>query len=131
MIRRIAFHTCFLSAFLLIPFTHGICADVDCYFSPRGQCLEKICSLIDCATQNIEVAAYQITNKSFCNALAKAAFRKISVIVIIDRGQIKASADQLSGLKASGVIIRVDRAEKLFHNKYLLIDDKITLTGSL
>jgi phosphatidylserine/phosphatidylglycerophosphate/cardiolipin synthase-like enzyme len=127
----------FLLAFIMIPLflqtwpiAHSIAADVQSFFSPRGQSLVELCRRFDSAKTTISIATFQITNVEFCKHISSAKNRGVEVTILIDRGQIKSASANLTMLRRSGIKILVDQAEKLFHNKYILIDGHVTITGS-
>lgn len=112
----------------LIP--SGEKAQIQAYFSPGGQCTEKIIAAIHSAESSIYVMAYAFTSPSIAQALTRAYERGVSVKILIDRSQLKAKHSQLSSLLQKGIPIFIDPATGIAHNKVMIFDEKSVLTGS-
>ena len=104
--------------------------ETSAYFSPNGGTARAIATELATAKQSIDVAAYQLTLDTLNAALATAAHRGVKVRVIVDRSQERPIVHGPSELRAKGPEIRTDHREKLFHNKYAVIDRATVITGS-
>lgn len=102
-------------------------ASIDVYFSPDGGCEEAICTEIDLAKQKILVMAYYLTSEEIINHLDSARSRGVIVRLIIDGAG--GHAAQLQDLMRR-VEHWVDKKHKIMHNKVMVIDDKVVVTGS-
>lgn len=110
--------------------TPASASEVACAFSPRGGCSDKICNFIDLSKSSLSVSAYQLTSRPISESIVRASKRGVSIIIILDRSMQKSQASGLALLIKNRIPIRLDRAEKLFHNKFIIIDSKLTITGS-
>jgi phosphatidylserine/phosphatidylglycerophosphate/cardiolipin synthase-like enzyme len=99
-------------------------------FSPRGGCAALTEQQIDSATTSLDVTAYQFTQARLIQATIRARTRGVAVRVIIDRAQETAPAHGPDAARRGAIDIRTDAAEKLHHNKYVIIDGATVITGS-
>jgi len=105
-------------------------AEVAVYFSPRGGCSQAITLAIDSAQASIIIASYQFSHEKITNALLRAKKRNVKIHVIFDRNLESHLRTEPPRLVAGAIPVRTDKHEKLFHNKYAVIDDSYTITGS-
>ncbi len=102
------------------------------YFSPDGGAQKAIVRHIDQATREILVQSYIFTSKPIQSALIDACRRGVYVEVILDKNDQKdrkyAGARML---KAAGITVFLDDRHACSHNKIIIIDREIVVTGSL
>jgi phosphatidylserine/phosphatidylglycerophosphate/cardiolipin synthase-like enzyme len=104
--------------------------DIAVYFSPKGGALAAILAEIGRARQSIDVQAYLITSKRLVDALEAVHVRGVRVRIVLDKrnpGGIYTAAAFLS--KTSLPVWR-DGQHKDEHDKVILIDGEIIITGS-
>jgi len=99
------------------------------YFSPKGGCEAQIIWWINRANISIHVLIYSFTLDSISNALINAYNRGVDVKIVFERDQVT-KYSEYQKLKAAGVPVRNDTNPGLMHNKVMIIDGKIVLTGS-
>jgi len=99
------------------------------YFSPKGGCEAQIIWWINRANISIYVLIYSFTLDSISNALINAYNRGVDVKIVFERDQVT-KYSEYQKLKAAGVPVRNDTNPGLMHNKVMIIDGKIVLTGS-
>ena len=100
------------------------------YFSPNGGCTAAVVREIDAARESIEVQAYSFTSAPIASALAQANERGVRVQVILDKSNRTARYSGADYLVHHGIPTRIDAAHAIAHNKVLIIDDRVVLTGS-
>ena len=100
------------------------------YFSPRGGCPEAIVSAIDNAERTIDGAIYTFTSREIAQALVRAYERGISVRIIMDRNQAADGYAKKRYLSNKGIPVRVHIGDGIMHNKFLVVDSTIVITGS-
>lgn len=108
-----------------VPLTH-----IRAYFTPGHTVETAITDEIDSARESVRVQAYSFTNPLIVQALADARLRGVDVIVILDKSnryQKSSAADVASGL---GVPVLIDDRHAIAHNKVMIIDGRIVITGS-
>lgn len=101
------------------------------YFSPNGGAAHAIAEEINAAKKSIFVETYSISESEITDALIGASARGVPVRIIVDKHQqndIYSSAPRLS---TAGIRVVTDRVEALHHNKVMVIDDTVTITGSM
>jgi phosphatidylserine/phosphatidylglycerophosphate/cardiolipin synthase-like enzyme len=100
------------------------------HFSPEGGCENAVVRHIDGAKRSILVQAYSFTNRAITAALIRAHQRQVKVLVILDRSDISSKGSTMEDLRAAQVEVSIDRKHAISHNKVMLFDDHIVLTGS-
>jgi len=99
------------------------------YFSPRGGCEDQVLHWIDRANASIHVLIYSFTLDSIGDALVDAHNRGVEVQVVFEVQQIS-QYSEYQMLRAAGVAVRNDTNSNLMHNKVMIVDGMIVLTGS-
>jgi len=99
-------------------------------FSPRGGCLEFAKSFIDRAQKYILVQGYSFTSELLAKALVAAHRRGVNVMILLDKSQPTAVGSQIYFVQNVGIYVALDIVPGIAHNKIMIIDDKIVLTGS-
>lgn len=103
---------------------------VKAYFSPKGGCTEAIVSVLAEAKKTVYVQAYSFTSDPIGQALAECKRRGVSVKVVLDRSQYDAKGAVAFPLHESGIEVRMDARHPIAHNKVIIIDNQILITGS-
>jgi phospholipase D len=99
-------------------------------FSPEGNCQPIILNLINNAKAKILVQSYSFTSIEIANALIKAHKEGIKVKILFDRSQLTARHSQIHKMRETGIEALVDLVPGISHNKIMIIDEEILLTGS-
>lgn len=111
-------------------------ANVSVCFTPGpSSCAETIASVIDNAQASIRVQAYYLTSLPILKALAAARRRGVDVAAILDKSQDRQeeAGSRYSGatyLAHAGVPVWIDESAGIAHNKVIVIDGTIVITGS-
>ena len=103
---------------------------VSVYLSPNGGAEEAVVDAIRAARQSIFVQAYSFTSAPISGALKAAHDRGIRVQVILDKSQRTEHYSGMTYLQHAGVFVAVDAAHAIAHNKVMVIDGEIVITGS-
>lgn len=103
---------------------------IDVCFSPEGNCQPIILHLINHAKSKILVQSYSFTSKEISNAIIKAHQKGIEVKILFDRSQLTARHSQIHRMKEAGIEALVDPVPGISHNKIMIFDEDIILTGS-
>lgn len=99
-------------------------------FSPAEKCAPKLIQLIDRAKESIDVRIYTFTSKDIAERLIAAKRRGVRVRVLCDREQRKNAYSRIKDLEAEGISVQVEKVSGLAHNKVMIIDHMILITGS-
>ena len=105
-------------------------APVTVRFSPHGGGEALVVETIDQARASIKVLAYSFTSSPIASALKRAHDRGVDVRVILDKSQRTERYSGLTYLRNSGISTWIDSAHSIAHNKTIVIDDLVTITGS-
>lgn len=85
---------------------------------------------LDAAKWDIKVQAYGFTSKPIADALIAAYGRKIIVEVVLDDSNLHDGRSQASRCRDAGIAVRFDKKHAIAHNKVMVIDERLTITGS-
>jgi len=99
------------------------------YFSPNGGCEDQILYWIGRANSTIEILIYSFTLDSIGDALVQAHNRGVEVQVVFEVSQIS-QYSEYSKLKDAGIDVRNDTNSGSMHDKIMIVDGVIVLTGS-
>lgn len=105
-------------------------APAQVYFSPRSGCTQAIVNEISSARSEILIQAYSFTSAPIADSLVRAAKRGVNVAAILDKSQRKEKYTSATFLSNSGVPVFIDSAHAIAHNKVIIIDREIVITGS-
>ena len=105
-------------------------ADITVHFSPHGGCTDEIVAEIATARTSIHVLAYEFTSVPIAEALIAAASRGVNVRIIVDRKASHTAQCQSVHCQQNGCQVWTDGKHAIAHNKVVLIDGQLLLTGS-
>jgi len=103
---------------------------IEVYFSPHGGCTEAVVREIDAAKSNILVQAYSFTSAPIAKALVEANRRGVAVDVLLDKSQRTEKYSSADFLLHAGVSTRIDVKHAIAHNKVMILDNAVVITGS-
>lgn len=84
--------------------------------------------LIASAKSSLEVSAFELTSASIAGAITTAKRRGVKVRVLIDQKQLHEPYSKVNAL--TGVEVRVAALPGLMHDKTLVVDGEVVVTGS-
>ncbi len=100
------------------------------HFSPLGGTTAAVAAAIATAQASIRVQAYSFTSAPIAQALIAAHARRLDVQVILDRSNMGESYSEWMQLRSSGMPTFLDPAHAIAHNKIIILDSTIVITGS-
>lgn len=100
------------------------------YFSPNGGCTEAVVKEINQAKSEILIQAYSFTSKEIAAALIKAHNKGIRVEAILDKSNRSAKYSAGDFTAHAGIPTFIDDRHAIAHNKIMIIDRAIVITGS-
>lgn len=103
---------------------------VQVFFSPHGGATEGVVNALDHATNSVFVQAYSFTSAPIAKALVEAQRRGVKVQVILDKSQRTEKYSEADFLKNEAVPTLIDAEHAIAHNKIMIIDGYLVLTGS-
>lgn len=97
--------------------------------------VDNLVDFIDAAQSSIHLAVYEMNLAPVAQALIRAHDRGVDVrFVTDDEGGLAEDGEEGNGqfavLQAAGVPVRADTRSALMHNKFIIIDNAIFITGS-
>ncbi len=99
-------------------------------FSPHGGATEAVVNALDHSTNLVLVQAYSFTSAPIAKALVDAHRRGVQVQVILDGSQRTEKYSEADFLRDSAIPTLIDAQHAIAHNKIIIIDDYLILTGS-
>lgn len=98
--------------------------------SSTTNCTSVVVGQIDDAKTSIYVQAYSFTSLPIEKALVSAFKRGVRVEVVLDRSNVGYKYSGLVMLQSAGVPSFIDKVHAIAHNKIIVIDELVVLTGS-
>jgi phosphatidylserine/phosphatidylglycerophosphate/cardiolipin synthase-like enzyme len=105
-------------------------ADIQVYFSPQGGCTAAVVNAVNGAKESVLVQAYSFTSAPIGKALLDAHKRGVKVQVILDKSQRTEKYSLAAFLKNAGIPTFIDDKHAVAHNKVIVIDSRVVITGS-
>jgi phosphatidylserine/phosphatidylglycerophosphate/cardiolipin synthase-like enzyme len=99
-------------------------------FSPKGGCTEAIVQELDRAKVSILVQAYSFTSAPIAKALVAAHERGVKVEILLDKSHLTSQYTSGPFVAKAGIPVKIDSAHDIAHNKIMIIDGEIVITGS-
>jgi phosphatidylserine/phosphatidylglycerophosphate/cardiolipin synthase-like enzyme len=103
---------------------------IEVFFSPLGGCTDAIVKELRSAKTSINVQAYGFSSTPIAAALVEAKTRGVSVMVILDKSNSRSAFSKASTIKQGSIPVKIDTVHSIAHNKVIIIDQAITITGS-
>ena len=103
---------------------------IEAHFSPSGSPTAAIIEAIGAAKKSIHVQAYSFTSAPIADALKQAHGRGVNVQVILDRSQQTGRYSVMAFLRNAGIGVWIDHSHAIAHNKVIIIDGAVVVTGS-
>lgn len=100
------------------------------YFSPQGGCTEAIVNAISQAKSEVLVQAYSFTSVPIAKALVAAHKHGVQVQIILDSSQRKVKYSSADFTAHAGIPTYIDAVHAIAHNKVMVIDKALVITGS-
>jgi len=105
-------------------------ASIRVFFSPKDGCTDAINKVLVQARQEILVQAYSFTSAPIAKALVNAHKRGVKVQAILDKSQRSEKYTSATFLTNAGIPTYIDDKHAIAHNKVMIIDREIVITGS-
>ncbi len=99
-------------------------------FTPGEKCRPLILKEIAKAQNEILMQVYSFTETEIAEALVAAQKRGVNVSVIFDASQLRGQHSKLNFVSENGIKSFIDHKVAIAHNKVIIIDRNILITGS-
>lgn len=103
---------------------------VTVHFSPKGGCAQAVIDVINAAQSQVLLMAYSFTYDPIVKALMDAHARGIDVELVFDRSNELDQRSDMPRCIESGMKVLVDAEHVIAHNKLMIVDKKVIVTGS-
>jgi len=111
--------------------SEGMTADVlGVYFTPPGNAATAIVKAIDASEREVLVQAYGFTHNAIAQALVRAHQRDVKVRVLLDQKSQMSNRYVIGLLNDADIAVRQDGKHAIAHNKVMVIDHAVVITGS-
>jgi phosphatidylserine/phosphatidylglycerophosphate/cardiolipin synthase-like enzyme len=100
------------------------------YFSPHGGCTDAILSEINQAKSEVLLQAYSFTSQPIARALIRAQKRGVKISAVLDKSNRGQKYSAATFLKNMGIPVFIDDKHTIAHNKIMIIDNRVVITGS-
>jgi phosphatidylserine/phosphatidylglycerophosphate/cardiolipin synthase-like enzyme len=104
---------------------------VEVYFSPDDGTAGRILELLRNANQSIRFLAYSFTADDLSSAIIERANAGVSVSGVMEASQVESNiGTEFDRFRSNGLDVRLDGNPANMHDKVMIIDDQIVITGS-
>lgn len=104
---------------------------LDTMFFPNEDNVDKLIKYIMKAKKSLRIAVFNFTNNNIRNAVMDKWNDGVDVQIIHDDECMKNKGNDIQWLSDRGIPVRTDNDERAhMHNKFVIIDEKILITGS-
>lgn len=106
--------------------------EIEVYFSPDDGVMTHIVDLVNGAQESIYFLAYSFTADKIANAMLARSEMGITLAGVFDKNQVTSNpnSSEFDSMCAAGLDVWLDANPMNMHNKLILIDQKIVITGS-
>lgn len=101
-----------------------------CFPKMMGGCADLLISLIGRSNESIYVMIYSFTLDELADALIDANRRGVEVKVLVEKGNAYQRGSEVPKLIKAGIQVAFDSNPALMHNKVMIVDGEIVVTGS-
>jgi phosphatidylserine/phosphatidylglycerophosphate/cardiolipin synthase-like enzyme len=106
-------------------------AQLEVYFSPDDGAAAHLLELIRSARKSIYFLAYSFTSDDLAQALLERAEAGVAVAGVMEASQVESNqGGEYGRFRKAGLDVRMDANPRQMHDKVMLIDSQIVVTGS-
>jgi phosphatidylserine/phosphatidylglycerophosphate/cardiolipin synthase-like enzyme len=99
-------------------------------FSPNGGCTQAIVAELEKAKSEVLVQAYSFTSMAIARALLNAHKRGVNIQIILDKSNLSKKYTAADFTAHAGIPTYIDAQHSIAHNKIMIIDNEVVITGS-
>ncbi|MBI2806920.1 MAG: phospholipase D family protein [Planctomycetes bacterium] len=108
----------------------GAILSIEAYFSPKGGCQAAIVREMMKARSEILVQAYSFTADPLTFALIELKKQGVMVEIVLDKSNEVDRYSDLHFFIENDMEVKIDHEHAIAHNKIIIIDKKVVITGS-
>ena len=100
------------------------------YFSPGEDCVNHIIDLINEAYTQLDICVFTISDDRISRAIVEAMKNGVEIRIISDNFKVEDTGSDIEDLSRVGIPVKLDTSDNHMHHKFMIVDNKIVLTGS-
>ena len=100
------------------------------YFSPGEDCVNHIIDLINEAYNQLDICVFTISDDRISRAIVEAMKNGVEIRIISDNFKVEDTGSDIEDLSRVGIPVKLDTSDNHMHHKFMIVDNKIVLTGS-
>ncbi len=100
------------------------------YFTPPADVAAAVVDVINQSQSEVLVQAYGFTHNGIAQALVKAQERGVRIRVLLDQKSESTNRYVVDLFTTNNIRMRFDGNHAIAHNKVMIVDDNIVITGS-
>ncbi len=106
--------------------------EIEVYFSPDDEVANRIIDLLAGAQDSIYFLAYSFNAEKISDAMLKRSQAGVTLAGVFEKTEVAASknSSEYDLMRSAGLDVRLDGNPKNMHDKIIVIDGKIVITGS-
>jgi len=99
-------------------------------FTPNAGASKVVVQAIDGSRHEVMVQAYGFTHNAIAQALVRAHERGVKVYLLMDQKSVSTNRYVVDLMQSRQIPLRLDGAHSIAHNKVMVIDGEVVVTGS-
>lgn len=104
---------------------------VEVYFSPDDGTAAHLVDLVDGAQESVYILAYSFTSNDLARAVLGRMKAGVEVAAVFEESQVESNTGgEFENFRSQGLDVRLDGNPRNMHDKVLIIDRQIVVTGS-
>ena len=100
------------------------------FFSPGEDCVNHIIDLINVAYTQLDICVFTISDDRISRAIVEAMKNGVEIRIISDNFKVEDTGSDIEDLSRVGIPVKLDTSDNHMHHKFMIVDNKIVLTGS-
>jgi cardiolipin hydrolase len=102
----------------------------EAYFSPGEACRQAIIHQIVQAKSQLKICVFTISDDQISEAILAAHKKGIDIRILTDNDKAFDVGSDIGKMSTAGVVIKIDNTANHMHHKFMIVDDRVLLTGS-
>ncbi len=100
------------------------------YFAPEDSIARRIVDILRNARKSVRFAAFSFTDDDIGKAMVEAKRRGVDVVGVVEARSVRNKGSEYRKLRRAGIPVFKDGNPYILHDKYIIVDDSIVITGS-
>ena len=113
-----------------IAFDEAIFFGPDIHQNGREFSIDRFCDVLRSSRQSLDISIFSFSDDQIANIVEDAHNRGVAVRIISDNQTILDQGSDVARLAKIGIAVKIDTLEGHMHNKFVVIDKTVTMSGS-